>query len=73
MDTLTTLSVEQAYQAMLLFLEREAILTESSDLADLLSSYRMDDQGRTSDPAVWDEWIEAVADVGKLDRVPRHA
>ena len=30
----TTMTVEQAYRAMLAFLEREVELTESSDLAD---------------------------------------
>jgi hypothetical protein len=50
-----TLTVEQAYRAMLAFLEREVDLTESSDLADLLAGYRLGEDGRTSDPAVWEE------------------
>lgn len=61
-DTLTT---AQAYRAMLLFLEREAAVTESSDLADLLSEYRLDDAGQPADPAVWDEWLDAVAHVAR--------
>jgi hypothetical protein len=56
----TTLTVEQAYRAMLAFLERECVLTESSDLADLVSGYRMDQDGHTGDPAVWNEWLTAV-------------
>jgi len=56
----TTLTVEQAYRAMLVFLEREYALSESSDLADLLSGYHMDKDGHTGDPAVWNEWIAAV-------------
>jgi hypothetical protein len=64
MDASTeTLTVEQAYRAMLAFLEREVELTECSDLADLLAGYRLDDDGRTSDPALWDEWMDAVARV----------
>lgn len=55
------LTAEQAYRAMLRFLERECALTESSDLADLLSGYRMDADGHTGDPAVWNEWLAAVA------------
>jgi len=55
-----TLTVEQAYRAMLAFLEHEVELTESSELADLLAGYRLDADGRTSDPALWDEWLEAV-------------
>jgi hypothetical protein len=58
--TPATLTVEQAYRAMLLFLERECVLTESSDLADLLSGYHIDSHGHTGDPAVWDEWLNAV-------------
>jgi len=55
-----TLTVEQAYRAMLAFLEREVELTECGDLADLLAGYRLDQDGRTKDPALWDEWLEAV-------------
>ena len=58
-----TLTVEQAYRAMPAFLEREVELTECSDLADLLAGYKMDGDGRTSDPAMWDEWMEAVGRV----------
>ena len=61
-----TLTVEQAYRAMLAFLEREVDLTESSDLADLLAGYRLDEDGRTSDPAVWEEWLEAVGRARQL-------
>jgi hypothetical protein len=64
MDASTeTLTVEQAYRVMLAFLEREVELTECSDLADLLAGYRLDDDGRTSDPVLWDEWMDAVARV----------
>jgi hypothetical protein len=38
-------------------------LTECSDLADLLAGYRLDGAGRTRDPALWDEWMEAVGTV----------
>ena len=60
------LPVEQAYRAMLAFLEREVDLTESSDLADLLAGYRLDEDGRTSDPALWEEWLEAVGRARQL-------
>jgi hypothetical protein len=60
------LTVEQAYRAMLAFLEREVDLTESSDLADLLAGYRLDEDGRTSDPALWEEWLEAVGRARQL-------
>ncbi|MCS0632840.1 hypothetical protein NX786_26250 [Telluria mixta] len=60
------LTVEQAYRAMLAFLEREVDLTESSDLADLLAGYRLDKDGRTSDPTLWEEWLEAVGRARQL-------
>jgi hypothetical protein len=60
------LTVEQAYRAMLAFLEREVDLTESSDLADLLAGYRLDEDGRTRDPALWEEWLEAVGRARQL-------
>ena len=55
------LTVEQAYRAMLVFLEREVELTESSDLADLVSEYKLGADGHSRDPAIWEEWLEAVA------------
>lgn len=55
-----TMTVEQAYRAMLAFLEREVELTESSDLADLVSEYKLGDDGQTRDPALWEEWLAAV-------------
>jgi hypothetical protein len=58
-----TLTVEQAYRAMLAFLEREVDLTECSDLADLLAGYRLDADGQPRDPALWQEWTDAVAQV----------
>jgi hypothetical protein len=55
-----TLTVELAYRAMLVFLESECSASESSELADLLSGCRMDQDGHTGDPAVWNAWIAAV-------------
>jgi len=58
-----TMTVEQAYRAMLAFLQREVELTESSDLADLVSEYKLGADGRARDPALWEEWLEAVGKV----------
>ncbi|MFC5552032.1 hypothetical protein [Massilia aerilata] len=58
-----TMTVEQAYRAMLAFLQREVELTESSDLADLVSEYKLGPDGQTRDPALWEEWLEAVGKV----------
>jgi hypothetical protein len=58
-----TMTVEQAYRAMLAFLQREVELTESSDLADLVSEYKLGPDGQTRDPALWEEWLEAVSKI----------
>jgi hypothetical protein len=55
-----TMTVEQAYRAMLAFLQREVELTESTDLADLVSEYRLGADGLPRDPTLWEEWLEAV-------------
>jgi hypothetical protein len=62
-----TMTVAQAYRAMLVFLEREVELTESGDLADLVSEYKIGDDGRARDPTIWEEWMEAVGKV-KADK-----
>ena len=56
-----TMTVEQAYRTMLAFLEREVDLTESSDLADLVSEYKLGVDGHTRDPAIWEAWLDAAA------------
>jgi len=63
-----TMTVAQAYRAMLVFLEREVELTESSDLADLVSEYKLGDDGQARDPAIWEEWVEAVGKVVNPDK-----
>jgi len=57
------MTAAQAYQAMLAFLQREVELTESSDLADLVSEYRLGADGQPADPAVWNGWLQAVGKV----------
>lgn len=61
-DSITT---AQAYRAMLAFLQREVELTESSDLADLVSEYRLGTDGQPADPAVWTAWLEAIGKVAQ--------
>jgi len=63
-----TMTVAQAYRAMLVFLEREVELTESGDLADLVSEYKIGDDGQARDPAIWEEWMEAVGKVVGQDK-----
>jgi hypothetical protein len=62
-DDTTRLSVRQAYEAMLVFLKGEADLTESEELDELLSQYRLMPDGGTHDPAAWEAWQKAVEQV----------
>lgn len=63
-----SITAAQAYQAMLAFLQREVELTESSDLADLVSEYRLGADGQPADPAVWHGWLEVVGKVLQRDK-----
>jgi hypothetical protein len=58
-----TLTVRQAYQAMLLLLERECELSESGDLAELLAEYGLTSDGTARDPDAWAAWLRAVDQV----------
>jgi hypothetical protein len=58
-----TLTVRQAYEAMLVFLTRECDLTESEDLAELLAQYALTCDGGTRDPDAWESWLRATAQV----------
>jgi hypothetical protein len=57
------LTVRQAYEAMLVFLTREADLMDSEDLDELLAQYAFKADGKTRDPDAWDGWLKAVAQV----------
>lgn len=57
------ITIEQAYQAMLVFLEREYRLTGSDELGGLLGGYQLTVDGKTMDPAAWDDWIDAVNEI----------
>lgn len=63
MDETARLSARQAYEAMLLFLKREADLTESEELDELLVQYRLMPDGGTHDPQAWEAWQKAVEQV----------
>jgi len=56
-----TLTVHQAYNAMFRFLEKEYEQTQSDDIGALLGSMSLLEDGSPADPAVKDEWSEAVA------------
>ena len=60
-----TLTIRQAFDAMVHFLERQYALDKSDDIGTLLSSLSLqiwaDDT--TADPAAWDDWMESVQKV----------
>lgn len=70
MDSLT---IEEAYLAMFAFIEKRYRLTSSDDLAVLLSDMSLNFPGGTADPALQDDWEEAVELVrsGKVDAMQR--
>ena len=55
------MSMEDAYRAMLVFLEQAYELTRSEDLAGLLGGWQLTVDGGTMDPAAWQDWVKAVA------------
>jgi hypothetical protein len=65
------LSAEQAYAAMVLFLERHYARGGSGDdLAGLLGDIHINERdGLPMDPAAWPDWLSAVEDV-LAERVP---
>ena len=70
MDTLTK---EEAYLAMFAFIEKRWRLTSSEDLASFLSDMSLMFSGGTADPALYEDWEEAIdlAREGKVDAMQR--
>lgn len=56
------LTIEQAYQAMVFFLEHEYELTKSDEIGGLLGSLSLSiwSDGKPADPAAWQDWLDAV-------------
>lgn len=54
------LSEKEAYAAMFAFLEHRYDMTKSADLAGLLGSMSLLPDGNPADPAVWEDWLDAV-------------
>jgi hypothetical protein len=55
-----SLSADQAYRAMVLFLERQYALAASDQLGVLLGAMALLDDGSPADPALARNWQEAV-------------
>ncbi len=59
-----TLSAEQGFRVMFLFLERYCNRVGSKgDLSAVLSDLQMMPDGRPADPAAWEDWLKAVRTV----------
>ncbi len=57
---MSTMTDKQAYAAMFRFLERLYRRTKSDDLGGLLGGMAMLEDGSPADPAVVDDWQQAV-------------
>jgi hypothetical protein len=55
------ITVKAAYAAMYKFLEHEYELTNSNDIAGLLGGMSLLENGNTADPAIWVDWLNAIA------------
>ena len=57
------LTEKEAFDAMMVFLEKFYESTKSDDVGALLGSMIILEDGGTADPAVWGEWLESVQKV----------
>ena len=55
-----TMTEKEAYRVMYAFVKIWYELTESDDLARLLSDLSLRPDGSSEDPSIWDEWRDAV-------------
>jgi hypothetical protein len=61
MNETQLITVRQAYDAMLIFLQRYYERTDSSELGGLLGGFAVNEgDGRTMDPAAERDWHDAV-------------
>ena len=58
----------EAYQAMLFFLEEVYRMTRSDDLAGFLGGWQLTSEGKTMDPAAWQDWLRALEVIKKDTR-----
>ena len=56
------LTPEQAFRAMFLFLDRDWTEFKTASLADVLGDIQPAEDGRSSDPAAWHDWLRATED-----------
>lgn len=66
-----TVTIQQAYEIMFVFLERIYEQTKSDDLGALLGGFSLLPDGGTADAAAWEDWLDAASMV--LKRAPAPA
>ena len=60
-DAMSRLSEREAFRAMTLFLTE--YYERAGDLVTLLADITVESDGRTLDPAAWDDWVRCVREV----------
>ena len=63
MDDKEKLTIEEAYLAMLAYLDNLYNMTNSDDLAGFLGGMQLMGKQETMDPAAWYDWLDAVKKV----------
>ncbi|MBI1423281.1 MAG: hypothetical protein GC149_07435 [Gammaproteobacteria bacterium] len=66
---MSDLTKQEAYQAMYSFLESVYEMNKSDDIASLLGAMSMLHDGKTADPAIWQDWENSIKKVktGSVD------
>lgn len=57
------LTAQEAYEVMMLFLEKHYERTDSDDIGALLGALQFFEDGVTADPAMWEDWLKCVSKV----------
>lgn len=55
-----TITISEAYRAMFTFLDMYYDRTNIEEIGSLLGDMHITKDNRTIDPAVWDDWLEAI-------------
>jgi len=66
---MTKLDEMTAYHAMIAFLEKYYRLTGSDEIGALLGSMQLLEDRKSVDPAIWNDWLEAVSSVRRKERI----
>jgi hypothetical protein len=54
------LTLDEAYDAMVDFLEKYYKMTNSDDIGSFLSAMQLIGKAQTADPAMWHDWKDSV-------------